>query len=85
MNNKFFFKIIKKLKNNFSIGLEELRNLETLILDYNEIKKIKMENFHSNNNIKLLFIENNRLNNLNFVKILTKLKVFLVANNKIEV
>ncbi|XP_017886958.1 uncharacterized protein LOC108629085 [Ceratina calcarata] len=75
------------LNNNHLQNINEIiycSTLESLILDYNEIEALNVEDFVENDNLKLLSLENNKIKSLEFTKALKKLKKLYVAHNCVE-
>ncbi|XP_076222430.1 uncharacterized protein LOC116431727 isoform X3 [Nomia melanderi] len=63
------------------IGVSHCSSLESLILDYNDINTVTLENFLENNNLKFLSLENNKIKSLKFIKQLPQLEKLYIANN----
>ncbi|XP_014609568.1 PREDICTED: leucine-rich repeat-containing protein 9-like [Polistes canadensis] len=78
---KHLFLHHNKLSNVY--GLRENSTLEILILDHNKIESIKEDSFNANNIITCLSIESNQIENLSFVKRLSRLKQLYIADNLI--
>lgn len=66
------------------LGINHCSTLESLVLDYNEIEILDMENFMENN-LKFLSFENNKVKSLAFIRPLQKLEKLYAANNCLEV
>ncbi|XP_076665481.1 uncharacterized protein LOC143367496 isoform X2 [Andrena cerasifolii] len=62
-------------------GINRCSTLESIVLDYNEIQILAVEDFLGSDNLKYLSIENNKLKSLVFVKELQKLEKLYAANN----
>ncbi|CAK9805361.1 Leucine-rich repeat-containing protein 9 [Anthophora plagiata] len=72
------------LNNNSLQNIREINHcstLESLILDYNEIETLNVEEFIENDNLNFLSLENNKIKSLEFIKSLKQLKKLYVANN----
>lgn len=59
--------------------------MESIVLDFNEIQILAVEDFRGSDNLKYLSIENNKIKSLAFVKELQKLEKLYAANNCLRV